>query len=421
MPLRPFGPRRALASDLLDLVATPVAAYHVTGRGGRVSLKPLVANAAASGVPPPDDALAYAAAEARAAGEPRDLGTAGAWTVRAVPLDGADAAVALVYSDAPPAVSAGEEAQAILDAIADVVLVYPLTPDGPGPLLAFNQAAVDTYGYSAATLRTLRVTDLTDPTRFDVSRAIEELMRRREGRFDSVHVTRDGRRIPMQTAARLFQFGGTLCVLAVCRDDADRRAFQREITRANGALERRVAERTAEVEGFATALQTLHRLTTTDHASAVERADAFLEAGCRMFGLSHGILSRIYPGDDGSMLYRVEAIRAPDGAIPVGATVPLVDVFCDTLLVAGATVSFPDAAADPRVDCSPAYTERGLRAFIGAPLRIGDRLVGSINFSSPEPRAAPFAAHEHSLIEIMADAMAQRMRADAAWAEPVPA
>lgn len=415
MPLRLFGSRRRLAADLLDLVPTPVAAYRVAGR----DVTPLFANAAAAAVPPPDEALLRAAAEAGAAGEARDLGTVGARTVRAVPLGGD--AVALVYADAPLANDAGADAQAILDAIADVVLVYPLTPDGPGTLLAFNQAAVDTYGYSAATLRTLRVNDLVDPARFDVSRGIEALMRRREGRFDSIHVTRDGRRIPMHTAARLFQFGGTLCVLAVCRDDADRRAFQREITRANGALERRVAERTAEVEGFAAALQTLHRLTTTDHASAVERADAFLEAGCRMFGLSHGILSRIYPGDDGAMLYRVEAIRAPDGAIAVGATVPLVDVFCDTLLVTGATVSFADAAADPRVDCSPGYTERGLRAFIGAPLRIGDRLVGSINFSSPEPRAAPFAAHDHTLIEIMADAMAQRMRADAAWAEPVPA
>ncbi len=411
MPLLPFGPRRRLAAQLLDLVATPVAAYRVTGKGPKVRLKPLSANAPAANVPAPDAAVAAAAAEACAAGEPRAAGEVGGRSVRAVPLG--DDRVALVYAEAPAA-AASDETQAVLDAMADVVLVYPLAPDGPGPLLAFNQAAVDTYGYAPATLRTLRVADLIDPTRFDVSRGIDELMRRREGRFDVVHVTRDGRRIPMQTAARLFRYGGQLCVLAVCRDDSDRRAFQREITRANGALERRVAERTAQLEAFATNLKILHRLTTVEHPTTLDRARAYLDAGCEMFGLTHGILSAVYTDPlTGIPMYRVDAVRSPGDEIAVGTVLPLADTFCDSVLDARATVSFADAAVDAHISCIAAHTERGLRAFIGTPIWIGGEIVGTLNFSSPEPRPAPFAPTDHDLIEIMAGAVAMRLAQDA--------
>lgn len=303
--------------------------------------------------------------------------------------------------------------QAIFDAIADVVLVYPISADGPGPFVAFNQAALDTYGHSAETLATLSVGDLADPSRTDVSVSLDELMRRREGRFHSVHLTRDGQSVPMHTSARLFEFDGQLCVLAVCRDDTERRAFQRQMSRNNLELERRVAERTTKLEAFAEDLKILHRLTTGAHASVHDRAMAYLRAGCEMFEMPIGILSSLPADPDtGDSLYRVDAVVSPGDAVPTGLTIPLADAFCDDVVAQRQTVTFADAGADARLSCHSAYAERGLRSFIGTPIWIDGALVGTLNFVSPEPRAADFEPYERELAEIMADAMSQRMRAD---------
>ena len=317
------------------------------------------------------------------------------------------AAVALAASEA--------RFRTLFDALADPVLVYPLGPDGPEPLVAFNAATVALYGYSADELYRMTVLDLVAPGSPSVLGVLDELRRNRQATFEATHRTRDGRSVPIQTSARLVEYEGRLCVLALARDDSERRAFQRDLGRANLGLERTVDARTAELQAFADALKILHRITTENYATPAERTDAYLRAGCAMFSMPVGILSATpLDPETGGRLYRLEAVVSPDPSLSPGLTAPISEAFCDAVLERGETVAHADAADDPALACHPAYATRGLRAFLGTPIRIAGEIVGTLNFVSPEPRPNGFQPTEKDLIEIMADAVARRLVADEA-------
>ncbi len=350
-------------------------------------------------------------------------------SVHATPVRSADGQVvewvgvhtdAEQQNEAAAALAASETRfRTLFDALADPVLVYPLGPDGPGPFIAFNAATVDRYGYSADELAGMTIDDLLGPGGGESSEsALDTLRRTRQASFDSTHLTRDGQALPVQTSARLIEYEGRLCVLALARDDSERRAFQRDLSRANLALERTVAARTAELQSFADALKILHRITTEDYATPEARTDAYLHAGCAMFGMPVGILSAT-PLDEatGERMYRIESVVSPDPALEPGLTVPIREAFCDAVLEQEATVSHGDAAADEGTACHPAYATRGLRAFIGTPIWIEDDIIGTLNFVSPEARPGGFLPFERDLVEIMADAIARRIVADSAERE----
>lgn len=301
----------------------------------------------------------------------------------------------------------------LFDAIAEVVLVYPLGPEGAESFVIFNEAAIETYGYTREELNAMTVEDLVAPDRVDVASALAELRKSRRATFESLHVTKDGRRIPMSTSARLIEYDGRLCVLALCRDDTERREFRRQLSRQNHGLERDVADRTAQLEAFAEDLKILHSITTAEHATPEARYEAYLRAGCEMFELPIGILSSTpLDAKTGERMYRIEAVVAPDPEIQPGLTIPLSEAFCDAVIAQEETVVYADATEEaPK---HPACTDRGLRAFIGTPLVRDGEIVGTLNFVSPEPRPKGFSASERDLIEVMAQAVGRRMEADRA-------
>ncbi|HEX8298357.1 MAG TPA: PAS domain S-box protein [Rubricoccaceae bacterium] len=347
---------------------------------------------------------------------------------RAVPVPGPDSTVAeyvgvgtdIEEQNAAALALAASEARfrTIFDALADAVLVYPLGPDGPGPFVDFNQVALDTYGYDEAVFRTMSVHDLVPSGTASVVDALDELRRTRQATFETVHRTHDGRLIPMQVSARLVEYEGELCVLAVARNDAERRAFQRELSRANLGLERTVDARTAELQAFADALRTVQSITARPFETPLARTEAYLAAGCTMLGMPVGILSAT-PLDPatGERLYRLDAVVSPDPSLHTGLVAPISEAFCDAVLERGEMVSYTDAAADPALSCHPAHASRGLRSFIGTPVRIDGETVGTLNFVSPAPRPAGFQPYERDLVEIIADAVSRRLVADRAEAE----
>ncbi len=301
----------------------------------------------------------------------------------------------------------------LFDALDDVVLVYPVGPDGGGAFLTFNAAAIDRYGYTPDELRAMTPADLVDTSRVDMEGALEELRRTRRATFDSVHLTKDGRRLPMATSARLVEYDGRLCVVSLCRDDTDRRQFRRAIARANHELERAVDERTRQLEAFSEDLKILHGITTAEHASSEARYEAYLHAGCEMFDLSTGIFaSTPLDPETGERLYRLEAVVSPDPELAVGLTVPIQEAFCDAVLAQGGTVTYADAREEAPEH--PACVTRGLRAYIGTPVVVGSETVGTLNFVAPEPRPEGFSDVERDLIEVMAQAIGRRIEADRA-------
>ena len=356
----------------------------------------------------------------------RPDGTYRRMAVRGTPVLDADGAVVEwvgLHTDVEDVSAAAAELAAsearfrtLFDAIGDVLLVYPLGADGPEPFVAFNQAAVERYGYTADELRAMTIQDLATPGGVDAEAALDELRRTRRATFDSTHRTRDGARLPMSTSARLVEYDGRLCVVALCRDDTDRRQFRREIARTNRTLEAAVQERTAQLAAFSEDLKLLHAITTAEHTSAQDRVDAYLRAGCDMFDLPVGILSAtpLDPGT-GRRLYRIEAVVSPDPELAPGLTVPIEQAFCDAVLEQRRTVVYADAAAE--APDHPACAGRGLRAFVGTPVWVDGEIEGTLNFVSPEPRPEGFSDAERDLVEVMAQTIGRRIEADRAEAD----
>ena len=204
-------------------------------------------------------------------------------------------------------------------------------------------------------------------------------------------------------------------------DIQEKKEAEQVLTEANKMLEERVAERTNALEGFSEDLKALHRITTSDHENTEDFFHDYLRAGCDIFEMPIGILSETpRDGETGEWLYRVHAVETTVDGIEAGMEIPLRDAFCDAVVGSEETISYGDTAEVEALACHSAYTERGLRAFIGTPVWVDGDLFGTLNFVSPEPRSSGFEPHEHELVEVIAELVgrllskqrAERMQAE---------
>jgi PAS domain S-box-containing protein len=159
-----------------------------------------------------------------------------------------------------------------------------------GRLLDANPAAAAVFGWSREQLRTMRREDFLDPADARLAPALE--LRSRTGRFSGQlrFRRRDGSLFEGEASSVLIPTqGGEVRASLVVRDVTERLRAEQEIRRLNADLERRVAERTAELEAFSysvshdlraplRAIGGFSRILETDHAG---RLDA---EGLRLLG-----------------------------------------------------------------------------------------------------------------------------------------
>ncbi|MEP0545306.1 MAG: PAS domain S-box protein [Rhodothermales bacterium] len=203
-------------------------------------------------------------------------------------------------------------------------------------------------------------------------------------------------------------------------DIQEKKEAEEVLTETNRVLERRVAERTQALEGFSEDLKALHRITSAEHDRTEDFFHDYLRAGCDIFEMPIGILSETPLLATGERVYRVHAAESAVAGIEAGMEIPLRDAFCDAVVGTEQTMSYGDTAEVEALACHSAYTERGLRSFIGTPVWVDGELFGTLNFISPEPRPSGFAPHEHELVEVIAELVGRllsQQRAERARAE----
>jgi len=76
---------------------------------------------------------------------------------------------------------------------------------------------------------------------------LESLLADKHLLFETVHVAKDGRQIPVEVNAHLVDFKGKPASLAIARDVTARRQAQEDLKKAHEELEQRVRGRTAEL------------------------------------------------------------------------------------------------------------------------------------------------------------------------------
>ena len=137
--------------------------------------------------------------------------------------------------------------RALFDACSDAILVYRLDDDGrPGQLVEVNEAACRSLGYARKALLAMSADEVHAPeARRHAQERSQALREAGSLVFETVYITGDGQRMPIEVSARLVEIGGRRLCLAVGRSIAGHKeleGFLRDLTdrdELTGLLNRR--------------------------------------------------------------------------------------------------------------------------------------------------------------------------------------
>ena len=116
----------------------------------------------------------------------------------------------------------------------DAKFVHPLSEKGMGHFIEVNEIACKRLGYSKEELLRLSPKDISHSDSF---KQTPDLMRKlnKEGRvvFEAVHMTRDGRDIPVEVSSQVFTLNKKKMILSIARDISERKKKEEEIRKQN--------------------------------------------------------------------------------------------------------------------------------------------------------------------------------------------
>ena len=127
----------------------------------------------------------------------------------------------------------GERYRLLFDGITDAVYVHEVSHNTPGKFVAVNDAACRMLGYSKEELLQMEVKDIDMPEQREVMPFIQEkLFRDRHVLFETSHIAKDGRKIPVEVNIRFFAWMGKPMVLSVARDITERKTMENALREA---------------------------------------------------------------------------------------------------------------------------------------------------------------------------------------------
>ncbi len=172
-----------------------------------------------------------------------------------------------------------ERLSALFTAITDAVYVHEIDADGgPGRIIEANDVACRMLGYRREEMLTLTIRDIDAPeSSLDARAVIERLKAGHDVTFEQTHVTKEGRRIPVEIHACIFDMKGTPVLLSTVRDITDRKKTEQERER----LVRELESKNTELESLVYVAS--HDLRSPlvnilGFSSEMERASLFLSA-----------------------------------------------------------------------------------------------------------------------------------------------
>ena len=107
----------------------------------------------------------------------------------------------------------------------DAVFVHGMTPDGkPTNFIEVNEVACKRLGYTREELLKMSPLDI-DASEMTNQRPdiIKDFISNKKAVFEMVHVAKDGKHIPVEIGARLFELKGQKMALSIARDITDRK------------------------------------------------------------------------------------------------------------------------------------------------------------------------------------------------------
>lgn len=135
----------------------------------------------------------------------------------------------------------------------------------------------------------------------------------------------------------------------------------------------------------------------------VSTAETAVELGCDRLKMPTGIVSDI----SDSAGYRIVAVWSNNPEFQPGLVFHVGDTYCADVIRSGASLNYPDVAEIPELIQHPVYVQLKLRSYIASPIVVDRKVMGTINFTSTEPRDA-FSEDEIRYVEGLAADLAKR-------------
>lgn len=131
-----------------------------------------------------------------------------------------------------------ERFRSLFNGINDAVFVHELGPDGlPGRIVEVNDVACRRLGYTREELLGMVPMDVDAPeTLVSLPAVLERLRAEGHAVWEGVHVSKDGRRIPVEISDRLFELRGGTFGVATVRDITERKQAEEENRRLRNYL-----------------------------------------------------------------------------------------------------------------------------------------------------------------------------------------
>ncbi|MFT4604826.1 MAG: diguanylate cyclase (GGDEF)-like protein/PAS domain S-box-containing protein [Rhodothermales bacterium] len=270
-----------------------------------------------------------------------------------------------------------EQFEQFVDLSGDVIY----QTDVSGRITYINGRVKDVLGYSPESLIGSHYLVLVQPeVRAEVFRFYAEQSRKEAGQTykEFPAQARDGRRVWMQQHVQLLLENGHV------------RGFHgvaRDISRIQQA------ER--DLEGRDARMRLLSRLATIP-GSDRDRLGKGLEEACNLLGLSTGIVSRI-SGDR----YEVVQYWPSDAGLYEGQVFSLSQTYCDLVVKQESVVAIENMGESAHAG-HPCFGVFGLQTYIGAPVYVGGRLVGTLSLSDAEARPCGFSGADTDFVALLA-------------------
>lgn len=145
-----------------------------------------------------------------------------------------------------------------------------------------------------------------------------------------------------------------------------------------------------------TSLRHLSKIAALSHLPLAEQFRRALEVGAAHLGLEFGIISHI----EGDTYHVVSQVSPPD-TLQDGQTFPFGQTYCSMTIAINDVLAIEDMGHSPHMG-HPCYQTFQLETYIGAPIRVGGEVYGTVNFSSPQPYRRPFDEGDREFVQLLA-------------------
>jgi signal transduction histidine kinase/ActR/RegA family two-component response regulator len=142
-------------------------------------------------------------------------------------------------------------------------------------------------------------------------------------------------------------------------------------------------------------LRRFHDIVSDQTLCFEDKVQHILRFGLDVFALDFAIVSEVR-----EQVYTVLHVVSPNNEIAVGTQFDLENTYCLHTLKANKALSFYHASKT-HIAAHPCYINFQLESYIGAPIYVGSQVVGTVNFSAPQP-SAPFTNEAHDYVELFA-------------------